>query len=149
MSPVNRTALATDAWESLFRAQVSVMRGLAAADTWDEVTQREYDVLFNLSREPDGRLRLRDLNRSILMAQPSLSRMVERLESSGLVARHGDPGDKRGTVVELTSEGRRVQQAVGRRHVALIRRSVGSALEPEELEVLAQLCRKLQLAQDG
>ncbi|MFD4366009.1 hypothetical protein [Rhodococcus sp. NPDC058521] len=66
----------------LFRAQVSVMRGLSAQDTWDQVTQREYDVLFNLSLEPDGQMRLCDLNRSILLAQPSLSRIVERLELS-------------------------------------------------------------------
>lgn len=151
MSPdkhLNRTALSAEAWESLFRAQVLVMRGLSAQDTWDQVTQREYDVLFNLSLEPDGQMRLRDLNRSILLAQPSLSRMVERLELSGLVTRHGDPDDKRGTVVELTAEGRRVQQSVGRRHVAHIRRLVGSALEAEELEMLAQLCRKLRLANE-
>ncbi|MFD4366016.1 hypothetical protein [Rhodococcus sp. NPDC058521] len=66
----------------------------------------------------------------------------------GLVPRHGDPDAKQRTVVEPTAEGRRVQQSVGRRHVARIRRLVGSALEPDELEMLAQLCRKLRLANE-
>ncbi|MDN5545350.1 MAG: MarR family transcriptional regulator, partial [Rhodococcus sp. (in: high G+C Gram-positive bacteria)] len=47
--PVSTTELATDAWEALFRAQVSVMRRLSADDVWDQVSMREYDVLFTLS----------------------------------------------------------------------------------------------------
>ncbi|MER5838554.1 hypothetical protein ABT116_49885, partial [Streptomyces sp. NPDC002130] len=50
--PVSTTELATDAWEALFRAQVSVLRRLAADDVWDQVTMREYDVLFTLSLAP-------------------------------------------------------------------------------------------------
>ena len=39
--PVSTTELATDAWESLFRAQVSVLRRLSADDVWDQVSMRE------------------------------------------------------------------------------------------------------------
>ncbi|BAH49875.1 MarR family winged helix-turn-helix transcriptional regulator [Rhodococcus opacus] len=148
MPPVSRTERAAAAWESLFRAQVAVMRNLAADDVWDELSMREYDVLFTLGRAPERRLRLHDLNREILLSQPSLSRLVERLAGSGYVTREGDPGDRRGTVVVLTAEGARVQKSVGRRHAASIRRHVGPALSEDELDTLSELCAKLRGAQD-
>ncbi|MFC9554748.1 MarR family winged helix-turn-helix transcriptional regulator [Rhodococcus sp. NPDC056960] len=148
MPPVSRTERAAEAWEALFRAQVAVMRRLAADDVWDELSMREYDVLFTLSRAPGRRLRLHDLNREILLSQPSLSRLVERLVVAGLVARECDPGDRRGTVVALTDRGARQQQSVGRRHAASIRRHVGPALSDDELDTLTELCAKLRGAQD-
>ncbi|TQF68715.1 winged helix-turn-helix transcriptional regulator [Rhodococcus spelaei] len=147
VGPRSTTALATGAWESLFRAQVTLMRRFDAEDAWDPLGRREYDVLFTLSRCPDGRLRLRDLNREILLAQPSLSRMVERLETAGLVRREADPQDRRGTVVALTEAGGQIQRGIGRRHAAQIRRLVGTALDREELETLERLCDKLRSAQ--
>jgi DNA-binding MarR family transcriptional regulator len=148
MPPVSRTERAAEAWEALFRAQVAVMRRLAADDVWDELSMREYDVLFTLSRAPGRRLRLHDLNREILLSQPSLSRLVERLVVAGLVARESDPGDRRGTVVALTDRGSRQQQSVGRRHAASIRRHVGPSLSDDELDTLTELCAKLRGAQD-
>jgi DNA-binding MarR family transcriptional regulator len=135
------------AWESLFRAQVAVMRQFGADDTWGELSMREYDVLFNLSRAGGGRLRLHELNDQLLISQPSLSRMVDRLAARDLVRREGEPGDRRTTVVCLTDAGRALQRSVGSRHAASIRRHVGSALTREELAQLNRLTEKLRLAQ--
>jgi len=55
VSPLKQTA---ETWESLFRAQVSVMRRLQRDPEFKELTMREYDVLFNLSRCPTGWTRL-------------------------------------------------------------------------------------------
>jgi DNA-binding MarR family transcriptional regulator len=131
----------------LFRAQVALLRRFADDDVWDPISMREYDVLFTLSRCPSHRARLRDLNREMLLSQPSLSRMVERLESAGLVAREPDPADRRGTVVALTGEGARMQRRIGNRHTARIRQYVGNALDDDELQTLLDLCTKLRLAQ--
>jgi len=89
---------AAEAWEALFRAQVTLMRRLQADDIWGDLSMREYDVLFTLSRCPDG-LRMRDLNAYVLLSQPSLSRLVDRLEAAGLVRRVVVPDDARGTTV--------------------------------------------------
>jgi Transcriptional regulators len=56
---------------------------------------REYDVLYTLSKDPEP-LRLSELNRHVLLSQPALSRLVERLAERGLVSRHADPADGRG-----------------------------------------------------
>ncbi len=138
---------ASEAWESLFRAQVTVMRRLQADRIWDELSMREYDVLFTLSRAPGQRLRLRDLNRSILLSQPSLSRLVERLEQGGLVERCAAVEDARGTTVRLTAGGAALQRRVGRRHVRTIHRYVAGALSAGELATLTRLTEKLRSAQ--
>lgn len=141
------TKVAADAWESLFRAQVAVMRRFSRDEVWAQLSMREYDVLFTLSRCGPRPVRLNELNQHILLSQPSLSRMVERLEAMGLVRREPSPNDRRGTVISLTSEGAEVQRRIGRQHVRTIDRYVGKALDDEELRTLQRLCDKLRHAQ--
>lgn len=135
---------AAQAWESLFRAQVAVMRRLQADDTWDEVGIGEYDVLFTLAGCGERAMRLRELNRYVLLSQPSLSRLVDRLSDRGLLVRRPDPGDGRGTVVALTDAGAALQQRVGRRHVQSIHRLLGAVLDDDELATLARLTQELR-----
>jgi len=134
------------AWEELFRAQVAIMRRLQRDPIWDRITLREYDVLFTLSRAPEG-LRLRDLGESSLLSQPSLSRMVERLEEGGWVRRAPAAGDGRGVVVGLTAAGAALQKEVGRRHVQAIAHYVGGALDAEQLAALTDVAGALRAAQ--
>ncbi|MGH3949008.1 MAG: MarR family winged helix-turn-helix transcriptional regulator [Pseudonocardiaceae bacterium] len=141
------TTQAVHGWESLFRAQVAVLRRFRENFRTAEITFGEYDVLYNLTRFPGGRLRLRELNENILLTQPSLSRLVERMEAGGLVLRQRDPLDGRGTMVGLTDYGREVQRRVGREHAAAIVRYVGGALTEDELVTLGLLCEKLRAAQ--
>lgn len=140
----NSTAAVT-AWEALFRAQVSVMQYLSAEFTGDEISLNEYDVLFNLSRQPGRRLRIRDLNQHLLLTQPSVSRLVDRLASRQLVAKAADPDDARGIVVGLTEEGYQLFRRVARHHIASITERVGAALTDDELETLTVLCDKIRL----
>ena len=137
-------ATAANAWEALFRAQVAVIRELGADNIWSELSIKEYDVLFTLARTPELGMRLKDLNTEVLMPQPSLSRLVERLEARGLVTRSAVAGDLRGTWVALTEDGARAQRATGRRHVRSIERVVAGALTPEELATLEMLCTRLR-----
>ena len=133
------------AWEALFRAQVSVLRQLNAEFPTDELSFNEYDVLFNLSRQPERQLRIRDLNRHLLLTQPSVSRLVDRLVGRDLVRKEPDPGDGRGTVVCLTDAGYDLFRRVAVVHAESIHRRVGGALTTEELHELARLTDKLRL----
>lgn len=134
------------AWESLFRTQVTLMRRFQSDDVWRKLTMREYDVLYNLSRAPGG-LRLRDLNENILMAQSSLSRMVDRLEARGLVSRSVASDDGRGTVVTLTDAGKQLQRETGREHVRTMEHYLGTALDDDELDTLTGILDRLRAAQ--
>ncbi|WP_448072390.1 MarR family winged helix-turn-helix transcriptional regulator [Georgenia yuyongxinii] len=138
------TRAAAEAWESLFRAQVSLMRRFERDGDFAPLRPREYDVLFTLSLAQSQRLRLRDLNEQVFMSQPSLSRMVERLEGRGLVRRSPAPDDARGILVALAPEGLALQRQVGRQHVRSIARYVGGALDDDELRTLTELMTKLR-----
>ena len=135
---------AVTAWEALFRAQVAVMRTLAAEFPTKDISFNEYDVLFNLSRQPNRELRLRDLNKHVLLTQPSVSRLVDRLTARGLLAKCPEPSDARGTVIRLTDEGYDMFRRVAVEHIKTINARVGSRLDQAELEQLTELCDKLR-----
>ena len=137
-----RSRLANDAWEAVLTAHAEIMRRLAAEDVWCEVSMREYDVLYTLSkcREP---IRLGELNRRVLLSQPALSRMVDRLVERGLVRRERDAGDGRSVLLSLTDEGRAQQHRTGRPHALGVARRMKSALSDEELVALRDICAKL------
>ncbi|HEY9365341.1 MAG TPA: MarR family transcriptional regulator [Agromyces sp.] len=137
-------AITVAAWESLFRAQVSIMRALAAEFPSDLISLNEYDVLFNITRAPGRRLRLKDLNHNVLITQPSVSRLVDRLTARGLVAKLPDPRDGRGTIVAITDEGFALFRRVAITHMEAINRQFGDSLSEDELRTLADLCNRLR-----
>lgn len=141
---MSEKTLAIDAWESLFRAQVTVMRQLTAEFPTDVLSMNEYDVLFNLSRCPGRSQRIRDLNRHLLLTQPSVSRLIDRLAGRGLVTKHADPGDARGIVVDLTDDGFDLFRQVAVAHSASISRIMTNALPPEQLEQLQRITEALR-----
>jgi DNA-binding MarR family transcriptional regulator len=133
---------ANDAWEALMTAHASLMRQFNAQDMWQECSMKEYDVLYTLSKCPSP-IRLTELNRHVLLSQPALSRMVDRLADRGLVARASDPRDGRGVGLSLTEEGRALQQRIGRRHGRSVAEAMLAGLTPAELLQLEKLCGKL------
>ncbi|HTT93273.1 MAG TPA: MarR family transcriptional regulator [Solirubrobacterales bacterium] len=137
-----RSRLANDAWEALLTAHAEIMRRLAAEDVWGEVSMREYDVLYTLSK-CRGPIRLGELNRRVLLSQPALSRMVDRLVERGLVRREADSSDGRSVRLSLTEEGRAQQRQAGRPHALGVARRMKAALDDDEMVALRDLCRKL------
>ncbi|OYX56438.1 MAG: MarR family transcriptional regulator [Micrococcales bacterium 32-70-13] len=137
-------AIAVGAWEALFRAQVSVLRQLNAEFPTTEISFTEYDVLFNLSRAPERRMRIRDLIPHLLLSQPSVSRLIDRLAARGLVDKLPDATDARGTIVALRPEGYELFKRVAVIHADAIARRVGSRLDADELQQLTELCRRLR-----
>ena len=122
----SRTRLANDAWEALLSAHARLMKQFAAEPIWQDLSMREYDVLYTLSkcREP---VRMGELHRHVLLSQPALSRMVDRLVERGFVERSG----------------RERQQQIGRRHAGSVARALAAELTPDELRQLATIGWKL------
>ena len=134
--------LANDAWEALLSAHAVLIKEFAAEDIWGDVSMREYDVLYTLSkcREP---VRMSELNRHVLLSQPALSRLVDRLTERGLIERCSDPADGRGVRLSLTAAGRARQRQIGRRHARSVARAMTAGLTAAELGQLAAICLKL------
>ena len=142
---MSEKSLSVDAWEAVFRAQVSVLRQLSSEFPTGELSLNEYDVLFNLARAPERQLRIRELNHNLLITQPSVSRLVDRLASRQLVCKEHDPADGRGTIVRLTDAGFDLFRSVAVVHAASIHRRVGGTLTEAELTTLMTLTDKLRL----
>lgn len=137
-----RSRLANDAWESLLTAHAALIKRFAAQQIWGELTMREYDVLYTLSKCPVP-IRLGELHRHVLLSQPALSRLVDRLAERGLVRRAADPSDGRGVRLALTDAGAELQRRVGGRHAVDVARAVAGELSETEMLQLEALCRKL------
>jgi DNA-binding MarR family transcriptional regulator len=135
-----------EAWEALLSAHAVLMKRFGAEDIWQDVSMREYDVLYTLSkcREP---IRISELNRHVLLSQPALSRLVQRLAGRGMIASSADAADGRGVRVSLTPAGRLQQAAIGRRHARSVARSMTAALSRDEIRQLEAIC--LKLAREG
>jgi DNA-binding MarR family transcriptional regulator len=136
------TRLANDAWEALLSVHARLMKQFAAEDIWQDLSLREYDVLYTLSkcREP---LRIGELHRHVLLSQPALSRLVDRLVERGFVERRADRADARGVRLSLTDAGRDRQRQIGRRHARSVARALTAELTGDELRQLATICWKL------
>ena len=102
-----------------------------------------HDVLATLRRS-GGTLRPTDLTNASMLTSSGTTKRLDKLEQAGLIAREPDPGDRRGTLISLTAEGRRLIDALTPAHLDNERRIL-SALSEAEQRRLADLLRKLQL----
>ena len=135
---------AVTAWARLVRAEQTVLGKIEAelksaglpALAW-------YDVLLELSRAEDGRLRPLELERRTLLAQYNASRLIDRMERAGLVQRLPHPEDGRGQLIAITTEGRAQQKRIWKTYGPAIARHVGVKLRPAEAIELARLLAKL------
>ena len=132
------------AWIQLMRTQQllleAIERDLKAAGLpplgW-------YDVLLELCRSDDGRLRPYEIEKCTLLAQHNLSRLLDRMEKDGLLRREVFQGDGRGRWVLITPEGRAMQSRIWTVYAAALQRHVATRLDDRQAEALTALLAAL------
>lgn len=102
-----------------------------------------YDALLALGRAPEGRLTPRELEQRMVLAQYNCSRLVDRLETEGLVRRVPFPGDRRRQLIEITDEGRALRARMWPPYAAAIERHIGKKLGDSDAARLAELLEPL------
>ena len=65
-----------------------------------------YDVLWSLARAPDGRMRIHEVADAVLLSRSGLSRLLDRMESEGLITRAVCASDRRGAYAVITGDGK-------------------------------------------
>lgn len=106
-----------------------------------------YDVLWALERAPERRLRMSELADHVVLSRSNLTRLVDRLEEAGLVARERSEEDRRGAYAVITTEGREVRRKMWPTYEAGIREVFDSQLgEAEARPMAAALQRMLDAA---
>ncbi|RYE47510.1 MAG: MarR family transcriptional regulator [Hyphomicrobiales bacterium] len=136
------TRLANEAWEALFRAQMTIAAELHAGDAWGDLVPTDYGVLYALSGARAG-LRMSELGKDILISQAGLSRSVSRLEARGLIDRQADPEDARASILSLSRAGTHLQKRVGARHGRHVAEAMTCRLSDQQLTQLRDLCEQL------
>jgi DNA-binding MarR family transcriptional regulator len=76
-----------------------------------DLSVSEYEVLQRLVETADGKRRMQELADEIHLSQSALSRLVSRLEESGLARRSICDHDRRGVWACITEAGRVLQAA--------------------------------------
>lgn len=131
---------AVRAWVRLMRAQRLVLSAieheLKAAGLpplgW-------YDVLLELVRVEDGKLRPFEIEKRTLLAQHNLSRLLDRMERNDLVRREAFVDDGRGQWVIITDAGRATQSQMWSVYAVAIQKHVGEKLDDDRADRLADL----------
>lgn len=142
---LNDSAMA--AWVGFLRSHAALMdvlereleQGVGLPLTW-------YDVLVQLAAAPGGRLRMQELAAAIVLSKSGLTRLVDRLETAGYVARVSCPTDRRGVWAEITPAGRRTLRRAQPVHLQGVRSHFADCLTDEELATIGTATGKLMAA---
>lgn len=140
MAELKRIDKVLHVWVRLIRAHDTIMRKVETAVKAKGLPPIAwYDVLLELSREGGRKLRPVELEKELLVAQYNLSRLLDRMEKAGLIERIACPGDGRGQMIQLTTEGRATQKKMWPAYRDAIEEHVAPDLSENELEQVARL----------
>lgn len=141
--PLTQAELA--AWRGLLRVHSEVVGRLDAELERDHgLALTAYEVLISLADAPRRRLRMSELAGALLLSRSGLTRLVDRLERQGLVARERCEDDARGYFAVLTAKGARKLHAARPSHLAGVREHFLSKLDARDLDALARAWARVE-----
>jgi DNA-binding MarR family transcriptional regulator len=141
------SALPDGAWVRFLRAHAALTRELSSRlEALHELTLSDFDVLIQLYFADGKRMRRIDLARSVLLTASGITRLLDGLESCGLVAKERCSSDARVTYAVLTKAGVKKIEEARESHMADIEELFGSRFSAREREQLAELLGRLPLA---
>jgi DNA-binding MarR family transcriptional regulator len=132
------------AWRGLLRAHACLARRLdAELEAAHHLPMTSYEVLQRLQEQEGGRMRMRDLAEQAQLSRSGLTRLVDRLEQSGLIERCSCSHDARGSYACLTDAGRTRLEEARITHRAVIREHFLSRFDESELALLAEMWERI------
>ena len=154
--PFDPIARAAQTWESRFgdakamaavttimRVQQILLAQLDALLRPHGLTFARYEALVLLSFSRDGALPMRLIGERLMVHPTSVTNTIHRLERQQLVVRKPNPRDGRGTLAEITSQGRAVMH---RATDDLMAAEFGmGGYGPDQLEELFGMLRSLRV----
>ncbi|WP_405595828.1 MarR family transcriptional regulator [Streptomyces sp. NBC_01410] len=107
-----------------------------------------FEVMLWLASSPDP-VPASVLGNSTMLSRSQVSRVVDALQSRGLVTRTPSPRDARSVEVALTSEGRRLFEEADATRRACLAPVFTDLLDAEDLEALSTVWQKLKASKDA
>jgi DNA-binding MarR family transcriptional regulator len=102
-----------------------------------------FEVLLQLRREPEGRLKMTQIADAIVHSTGGTTRLVDRLEEAGFVERQLCPSDRRAVHVAITSAGNAKLDQALRVHMHYLDEHLSGRLTCDERAQLTTLLSKL------
>ena len=106
------------------------------------IPQRWYDVLVHLEESPGG-IRMNELAERILYSKSGFTRVIDRMEEAGLVARVRPEHDRRSILIVLTDKGIEVMEEARRHHRDGIERHFSRHLTEADIKALTRALEKV------
>ena len=132
------------AWVALLRAHAATTRALSAQLVADHgLTINDYECLLRLARAEDQRMRRVDLAEALLLTASGVTRLLDGLESAGLVERATCASDRRVVYAVLTEAGRAKLDEAAESHLAEVRALFEGRFDEDELANLGELLDRL------
>ena len=131
------------AWRLYFESALALVDVLDAELERDAgIPLRWYDALVHLEETPDG-LRMNELAERILYSKSGFTRVVDRMEESGLVRRVRPESDRRSILVVLTDQGRDTMERARRHHRHAIEQHFSRHLADTDVKALTRAFEKV------
>jgi DNA-binding MarR family transcriptional regulator len=131
------------------RASAFLKRGLERVFREHGLNAGEFDVLATLRRSGRPyRLSHGELAGACMLSAAAMTNRLDRLEAAGLLRRQPDPRDRRGVLIALTPEGKKLVNVVVARHIENERTMLGP-LSRSEQRALAGALRRLLISFEG
>jgi DNA-binding MarR family transcriptional regulator len=138
------TAAESGAWRGLLRAHAGLVKALdGELEAAHGLGLNSYEVLLRLEGAPGRRLRMCELAESALLSRSGLTRLVDRLEREGFVAREDCEHDARGSFAALTESGERAVRDARATYIAGVRRHFLARFSARELDALRACWERL------
>lgn len=132
------------AWVLLIRAQQVLLDKIETALKEAGLPSLSwYDVLLELSRDPDAGLRQYEIGGRVLLNKHNLSRLIDRLETNGLVKRQACDLDGRGNIVKITKKGMQLKQEMWPVYARAIQELIAEPLTATQVRSLSEIMRAL------
>jgi DNA-binding MarR family transcriptional regulator len=132
--------------ERIHRLERFVDRAMQETLEQFEVSHGEWKVLANLRRAgPPYRGKPGSLAKRLTLSSGAMTNRLDNMEARGLIRRLDDPDDRRGVIIELTSEGKQLWDATVAAQ-AEKESLVDSVLGEREKRQLNELLRRLMRA---
>jgi DNA-binding MarR family transcriptional regulator len=109
----------------------------------------QYNVLRVLDASQDGRNRISDISRIMLVPGANMTGIAKRLERDGFLIRKSDPSDERVTILQITSKGKNTLKNIKEEKDRIIEKVLSGFSQKDKIELLdkvKQLIKKNRLS---
>ncbi len=110
----------------------------------DGISLQTFEVLLRISRSPERRLTMSELAGQVALSAGGVTRLADRLEQDGLVARQACPSDRRRMHLVLTDDGDRVLGSAIEHHSVALDEHLCSRVDPADLIVVDRVLDTLR-----